>query len=946
MIVRSIRVEGWRCFADPVEVGPFGEGLNVVHGPNGIGKSTLFLALVRGVFDGHKVAGEAMKALRPWGRDLGPSVTLELRCGDVDYRLRKQFLVSPKSEIYRLEDGRYVRLAEGVAADERARELLCGESPGRGASDRRHWGLAQVLWAPQGEMKLEQLSATARQTIQQSLGAQVAGEETTAAEQKIAESFARYFTPTGKLRTGADAPPLATLGDQLAKLRERRDKLKTRLAAFDDAVHSIESLRLLTEQARRKLDDLEKQLQKAQVRADEYQNVVSDRDKQTSEAAAAKARFDELNSRIEAIRAATEDQRKAEAAIVSLQEQAASAAREVQLRTEEADRANAAAEQVRRERDAVRDAARKASDAVRFADVTRQLASLEERLEQLRLAQTELDALVARRGGVVAPDARSLAQLQKAIRERDEARVKLDASLISVVWQAEGDWNLETVRADAPLDRPVASGEEVALRGSPEVVFRIPGVGTIRASGPTGSAEPLRKNWEQAAAKVDQLLAVHGGQPLEQLQQASLLAAELDQQIDKVRARIDAILNRKPIDDLRIEQANLTAQRRELLEAYPDWEQSPPNPAQMRAEADRIDREFTDRIDAAENARQQAVAAVSAAAQQVARHEENLKNAQQQLQAAKQRLAVAQDDGRTDQERREQLGELALQWQAAKTRLAQLEEQLKGFGVDPRNEVKVLQRQLDATREETTTTLDRLRFEQGKLDAIINEAPYSALAAEEEAIDELENRIEREQLQADAIRLLHETLSRRKRELIESLVGPVRQRAMQTLSRITGSRFERLEISDTFDLSGIVPRTSPEPVSLEQLSGGEREQAYFAVRLALADIAMQGERQLVVLDDVFTFTDTSRLARIVQVLEEAAERFQIVMLTCHPERYRGLPGAKFFDLEEIVARHREPSTDAPALSSGGSPATSPAPKTKRGGSRSGGAELFESQLDG
>ena len=38
-----------------------------------------------------------------------------------------------------------------------------------------------MLWAPQGEMKLDQLSSIAKQTIQQSLGAQVAGEETTAA---------------------------------------------------------------------------------------------------------------------------------------------------------------------------------------------------------------------------------------------------------------------------------------------------------------------------------------------------------------------------------------------------------------------------------------------------------------------------------------------------------------------------------------------------------------------------------------------------------------------------------------------------------------------------------------------------------------------------------------------------------------------------------------------
>ena len=35
-------------------------------------------------------------------------------------------------------------------------------------------------------------------------------------------------------------------------------------------------------------------------------------------------------------------------------------------------------------------------------------------------------------------------------------------------------------------------------------------------------------------------------------------------------------------------------------------------------------------------------------------------------------------------------------------------------------------------------------------------------------------------------------------------------------------------------------------------------------------------------------------------LEEEAQRLQIIILTCHPERYRGLAGANFIDLEAIV----------------------------------------------
>jgi hypothetical protein len=36
------------------------------------------------------------------------------------------------------------------------------------------------------------------------------------------------------------------------------------------------------------------------------------------------------------------------------------------------------------------------------------------------------------------------------------------------------------------------------------------------------------------------------------------------------------------------------------------------------------------------------------------------------------------------------------------------------------------------------------------------------------------------------------------------------------------------------------------------------------------------------------------------VLEEAAEKLQVLVLTCHPERYRGLRRARFLDLEASV----------------------------------------------
>src|SRR5439155_8692954 len=51
LILRRVRLESFRCFAEPLELGPLDERITVVYGPNGAGKSTLLHALERALFD-------------------------------------------------------------------------------------------------------------------------------------------------------------------------------------------------------------------------------------------------------------------------------------------------------------------------------------------------------------------------------------------------------------------------------------------------------------------------------------------------------------------------------------------------------------------------------------------------------------------------------------------------------------------------------------------------------------------------------------------------------------------------------------------------------------------------------------------------------------------------------------------------------------------------------
>ena len=98
-------------------------------------------------------------------------------------------------------------------------------------------------------------------------------------------------------------------------------------------------------------------------------------------------------------------------------------------------------------------------------------------------------------------------------------------------------------------------------------------------------------------------------------------------------------------------------------------------------------------------------------------------------------------------------------------------------------------------------------------------------------------------------------------------------------------------------LESVSPEGCSTSAAVEQMSSGEREQIYFATRLALADVLATDERQVVVLDDPLVDTDADRLSRVLELINERSDRLQFVILSCHPERYLGLP--------KLVLRHMD-----------------------------------------
>lgn len=901
MILRSIELSGWRCFVSPVAVGSFVDGLNIIHGPNGIGKSTLMMALARGLFDNHNVGGAEIKTLRSWGRALTPKVTIEFEQGAEAYRLHKQFLVSPFSILAQKENGQFVPVAENRAADERAREILAAEASARGATDQRHWGLAQVLWAPQGNLKINELAAGTRATIQETLGKQIAGARTESLEKRINDRFLQFFTSKGKLRSGASAPSIVNLTQQLDKERRLLAGHQQRLKDFDNASRQIEHLKQQASLARQNQDSLQGQLTKAREKCRQYEVLLAQAGQLRTEAESTRDKHAHLTNRISSLQKTIQALKANQILQDQIQEDLPIQNRQLMRSQEESRKTSQAVQSIRRRRHEITAARQMAQWADRLERYRNVSIELERRLHQIKAAEKELQRLKQSLQSLVAPNKQQLKQINLVARRRDDARLKLDAALITVELDLEADMRVHVTQAEHPGTRPVSKDTAYQIQGSPDVAFEIPGVGKFRATGPAGDSEQLRHHWELNSQQFAELTQPFGTDDPVALETLHHEAAELNNRVAQSEFQLLTLLDGHTIEDLRAQSENAKTVIEQTLAMHETWRVAPPDPVQVAREADEIETNIGQELEQAESADDQARLDLQSAQQKTDALQTKLASAREQAESCQQRLSLLRDDGLSDDQRSDRLTELALQRDTAQGKLNQVQQRIHDLGDNPAAVLAKLETKQESFAAEALDAARRLHTESGRLEQITSEAPYSALVTAEEEIARLEEEIERQQLQIDAVRLLHQTVAEQKQDVMQSLIDPIRKRADAVLQRIGDSRFEGVRFDKGMLPTGIAPMSHDAAVTLEQISGGEQEQVHFAVRMALADVAFPRGRQMVVLDDVFTYTDAARLGRIAAILDEFAERFQIVLLTCHPERYRGLENANFIDLERITA---------------------------------------------
>jgi DNA repair exonuclease SbcCD ATPase subunit len=854
----------------------------------------------RGLLDSHRVGGREVEAIRPWGRALAPTVTVEFGHGGQEYRITKKFLDSPSSKLERKEGSRFVSLADSGKADEMVRTMISKNAPGRGLSRPENWGLAQVLWTTQGDLALGGLSDNLVADISSSLKKQVAEPSASPIEKKVEEAYLKIFTPTGKLRAGKDASAVVQLEEKLGAARAERAAAVTKQREYEDASRRVEELRATRTQARHDAEAVGKELAKARSRADSYRELTSESKQMVESVKAEEARHTDLKRRMEDTVNTRREIKQATDSLHKIENDLPLHERELRQREKEAAGTKSAVEDARKERPKV-DAARELAEQARqFVDNTKALTALDGELQKITTALEALDKRKKERAELVAPDDKAMRAIRKAVKKRDEAQLRIETSLITLEVVPEKSGKLIIVTGEEPGEVKLSPGIPTRVTGSPEVVADLPGVSRLRASGPAGSVEEHRVERAEAEREIRKLTKPFGTSDLESLEGLLEKSRALDKKISDAENQIETWLSGRTLDEVQRQRSEVQAVSAKMLQEHPEWQRKAPDPSALKSASDDARRSFVGRVEKAESdwdAAQNALAAARGKSEQASSQAEAARIMIKSLEA---RLTELTGDGRSDEQRAQELKKITLSWDAARAKLEDITARLSEFKDNPVTTAATLEKQVQAAEETANKALIAENREERHLEDLNAEGTYSLLAVVEEKVAALEAEVAAEELRAEAMRLLRDTLLDCRAEAVAAVAGPVEAVATQMVQRIAGGRLGRLKLGEAFGPASVVPEISGEEVSLDAVSGGEREQIYLATRLALAEVLAREERQMVVLDDVMTFTDAGRMARVLAILEEEAQRLQIVILTCHPERYQGLERAQFVDLEAIA----------------------------------------------
>ena len=851
MKIRAIRLKEVGRFSAPVALEGLTGGLDVLAGPNELGKSTILKAVNTALFLPHTSKKQEIEELRPYAGG-APLIELDLEVEGRGWRLRKQYLSSRAAELRDLSTG---QVSRGADAETQLAMLLGGT--GHFALLCVEQGAAMASMAP---------VKTGGQTFMAAIESEVDNVTDGSAARFVAErvkgELATLLTshnpprPTGALKTALDER------DGLVK---QRDEAQGRL-----------------ERAQIRLDELERL--RGELSALSDASAMAER---VRSADAARQAFDEA-------RDAREKYSSATAALVGCERQLAAAQAMLEsferhagdlsrLETTAAEVAPLLAEcevrgaacsartlEARGARTALRNALTALERDRKTLERTERLAELTQRLDAARAAHSERAQVIGALAGNAAEDKIvDAARREAASIARIEARLTAAAPRVSLAY-APGAAGKVTVDG-----RPLADGE--MLQPTLPIMLEIAGIGVLTIA--PGQSDDVAQDEADLAAHrrtLTKLLQSAGAATLDDAERLLAERRDGEARLSDATARLKASAP-EGIDKLKRTHAELAAQA-VAADALP-------SPEELEARAT----EVTEALGAAETQLTEAETADRDTREELVDLRARATGRASEIEKLTRELGTPDVRASVHLEKRQALAAAQSALNAAVRDAAAWREKapddmsfadLKRAAAAAEDACQKARNNLAVLRQKEAGLLGELKTDRAD-DVAARVDERNDLVARAEA------RCRDLQEEASALQLHAQELDAAATRTRDRFAKPVVERLAPYLQLILPQA--RLVLGE--DLAPQALERGSAREDFARLSGGTQEQLGLLVRLAFARLlADTGTPAPLIIDDAVVNTDDDRLMRLFQALQHAAQRHQVLVLSCRQRDFDHLGG--------------------------------------------------------
>jgi DNA repair exonuclease SbcCD ATPase subunit len=860
----------------------------VLAAPNEVGKSTFVRAAARALFDKHTCKDDEIRSLQPAGSELAPQITIVFEHGGNRYRVEKRFLNSPESRLSEWRNNAWQLLAAADAADERVQKLLQSSVPGRGATKAAHWGMLGFLWARQGEAsEWPTWEGDTGQMIQTRLVRVEIDPKIERLREVLWENYSELFTNTGR-----------------AKARGPLDQLEAQLVGVDAELKNVTQQRLELESLQRQFAELgprlgaleqevatrEQEANALRTQASQAELAVHELQQRQGELDAAREKLEAVNADIEQLGKWTEklkesktDLAQANGALNDATAKEEAAKQRVSAAQQELDETSGRVKQLNEKSERIANLLRlKRSEASQTATekLVKKATTQNKRVRELR---AQLDKLPT----ITPAKLKKLQDLDETIRGHE---AKLEAIGLTVELRPDDAAKLTVTRDGDAEKLTLKAGATQTLRAAQNLNLQLTGWGRLRIRSGAAELGVLVKEVEENREGLREQLASVACAKVSDAEAAVSKRRELQKELEAVEEKLgEALEDFETLEELESALASLERQAKALRETLsPTAREAKMSVAELESDAERLSvslkkeqetqsaatRELRERREEAE---QWASTREEAGKQKVKLTAEG-KALEEQTAALQARYSQGLDQAKRDAQ--SGFVKAEARHDEAKRKLPPDAEKLP-----ERN------RRAAAAYEQVRTELENRRRDYNKLEGALQTRGAEGLYSKESLLVEQREALLRqsEGLRARgwAARLAHDLIQFRKQAATRSVLGPLEARLSGTFAEITRDAERRVFLDEHLQIAGV--GTSREAmIAFAHLSQGAKEQLLLCLRLAVAGEVSSTGHKLVVLDDVLVNTDGQRQQRVLDLLQTCASQLQIVILTCHPENYRGV----------------------------------------------------------